>query len=129
MLRLARLLLICLLGLTLPVQGIAASLMALQVRAPQTSLSMETTAAPMADCHTGHTGLPEATDHGQPGSGSASDMAKLKTCGSCCAAAMAILAAVPALLPPLPERFVAAHVPAREGVIPDGLERPPRFLS
>lgn len=129
MLRVARLLLVCLLSLTLPVQGIAAALMAVNDGALQTSLSPEAAASPMAGCHTGHTGQPEATDHGQPGSGSASDLAKLKTCGSCCAAAMAILAAVPALLPPLPERFVAAPVPAREGVIPDGLERPPRFLS
>lgn len=129
MLRLARLLLVCLLAFTLPVQGMAASLMALQERAPQNSKSTEATVSPMADCHGGHAAHPDATGHGLPGGGSAGDLAKLKTCGSCCAAAMAILAAVPALLPPLPERFLIAHAPARESVIPDGLERPPRAVS
>lgn len=126
MLRLARLLLICLLGLTLPVQGIAAALMALHDSAAQTSA---VSASAMESCHATPHAQSDAEAGHQPDTGGTHDLDKFKRCGSCCVAVVAILATAPELFPQARDRFLVARPLATKGFIPDGLERPPRLVS
>ncbi|MBK9393765.1 MAG: hypothetical protein IPN40_07690 [Uliginosibacterium sp.] len=64
MLRAARLFLFCLLSLTLPVQGIAASLMALHEMAAPSS---EALGSPVEACHTMGLAHADAADPAEPG--------------------------------------------------------------
>ena len=126
MLRAARLFLFCLLSLTLPVQGIAASLMALHEMAAPSS---EALGSPVEACHTMGLVHADAADPVEPGTHAGGDLGKYKACGSCCSAVMASVSLRPTLPSQGRELFLALRLVAMKGFIPDGLERPPRSLS
>jgi hypothetical protein len=120
-----RFLCICLLALSVPVQGLAAVQMSLLL--PVAGQDQPVAENLHASCH----GASTAADGGsaQQERGQHHAPLKLKACGSCCGA-MLDASAVPSALPTqagssyllLPAGTPPSH-------IPDGLERPPRRLS
>lgn len=118
-----RLLLICLIMLTLPLQGVSAAVVAM-------SLTEHSGPAQMAGCHgeqllqsADHAALEHAAqDHHAP--------AKLKACGSCCTGAILNAGLAPTLASqPGGNTYLSLLSLEPAGFIPDGLERPPRALS
>lgn len=124
MLRVFRHCLVLLLMLTLPLQGVSATLMAV---IPMHEAGMLTGAE---DCH-GHVAQSMQDDDstGQQGLPGKPAPMKTKACGSCCAGLMAPLSTSfhPALR--LAGRQPMSEVLAPEGIIPALFERPPRQLS
>ncbi len=121
MLRALRHCLLLMLMLTVPVQGVSAALMAAMGQhhesgMTQSAISCHEDGAAMADDSSPH-------PLGKPAP------AKSKVCSTCCAG---VMAASEVVLHPVarPARhFGASERPSPEGIIPDGLERPPRRLS
>ncbi len=120
MLRLLRHCLLLMLMLTIPVQGVSAALMA--AMGPHHESGMTQSAV---SCHEDASAMADSSPHlpGKP------VPAKGKVCSTCCAG---VMAASEVVLHPVarPARhFGASERPSPEGVIPAGLERPPRRLS
>lgn len=124
---LIRALLVLLVSLVVPIQGVAAAgadlCMAL---GHHDGLAAHDHAAPVHDGHDADAG---AADHHGPAGGGNSHDAHCPPCVSCCAAA-AIATSSPALF--VPEKpatsVVAAVLPQYSGVVPDSLDRPPLAL-
>lgn len=128
--RIVRLLTVWLVMLTLPLQGVSASMMAVRMaaddaQAPAVMATM-TQDAPMVDCHGGVDKQAQTrhSDHGH------NLPAKGKLCGNCCVGVLLGALAAPELAGPLGNGTYAIQIYQEPlGHVPDGLERPPRFIS
>jgi hypothetical protein len=131
--RFLRCFVMCLVMLTLPFQGASAAVMAMSMATDEAGMAMpqqhnmpgmqmsgchdemSTMSGGMADHQSGH-------DHGLPG--------KTKVCGNCCSGVM-----LDALQMSTPVQLRAGNVYLSwssldpEGIVPEGLERPPRLIS
>lgn len=130
--RFLRCLVVCLVMLTLPFQGAAAAVMAMSMAGDEAGMAMhqDMPGMQMAGCHDEVPGMSAAMvdshqpahDHGLP--------AKVKVCGNCCSGVM-----LDALQAPLTMLPMAGHAYRDwpgiepEGIVPEGLERPPRLIS
>lgn len=130
--RFLRCLVMCLVMLTLPFQGAAAAVMAMSMAGDEAGMAMQQDmpGMQMSGCHDEMPGMSGAVvdshqpahDHGLP--------AKVKVCGNCCSGAM-----LDALLAPKPAQPLAGNTYLNwpdlepEGIVPEGLERPPRLIS
>ena len=122
MARAFRTLLVWLIMLTLPVQMVSASIMALRMDMPAQQHSQMLVSP---DCH-GEMAAAN-TDPEQPAS---PQPIKAKACNSCCTGALLDSVSLPhGLLPEPSTRYGADYTQPRKGHIPDGLERPPKHIS
>jgi len=130
MYRLFRTLLVALLVLALPLQGVSAAVMALSMERGTASMA-EAAVEPahMASCHD----MDMADMAGSHTSGGHVDHhlpAKLKVCGTCCVGVMFGASAGVQVPAPLgTTAYLSLNLIEPLGFIPDGLERPPRSNS
>ncbi|MEN9490228.1 MAG: hypothetical protein RJA63_677 [Pseudomonadota bacterium] len=131
MARVLRLFLLSMLMLTLPLQGVSAAVMAMQMEnVPAQAEHFSTVAVAYSGCHEMagmqmDAGMPQ--DHAPQGD---HHPAKTKACGSCCTGAMLGAIDLPAIAAPTGrDRYFAQLSLEPKGFIPDGLERPPRRIS
>lgn len=138
MYRLFRTLLVALLVLALPLQGVSAAAMALSMERGTASMAEEAAVEPahMASCHDmdmadmAQAGHNIAASHTSDGHVDHHMPAKLKACGTCCVGVMFGASAgvqVPASLGATV--YLSLNLIEPLGFIPDGLERPPRSNS
>lgn len=117
-----RLLLICLIMLTVPLQGVSAAVMTM-------SVAKHSGPAQMTDCHSG---MAQSVDHSAPEKSTqdSHNSVKLKVCSSCCTGAILNASLSPAFAhQPGDNTYLSLLSRKPAGFIPDGLERPPRALS
>lgn len=121
MFRVFRHVLVLLLMLTLPLQGVSAALMAV------TGSHHETISSAADDCHghdatafTGNSAADTATPHVP---------LKAKVCCSTCYGVMAISEIPPHRTGETRHHYSLRDLHAPEGIVPDSLERPPRRIS
>lgn len=133
--RFIRCFLACLLMLTLPFQGVAAAAMAMSMASDEAGMAMQhegmagMNGVQAPACHDQMPGMSAVQadqqpvqEHGTP--------AKFKVCGNCCVGVMlGALQAPAALLPVAGDVYASWPDLDPEGVIPEGLERPPRQIS
>ncbi|MDQ8021503.1 MAG: hypothetical protein REI94_06660 [Moraxellaceae bacterium] len=115
-----RALLVCLLALSVPVQGVAALL------ASGSPMQMQDlSGTDQASCHAAQSAA--GTDDGHPTHHAAAD--KLKACGGCYGTLLDLVS-LPVMSAPLgSDVLVSRSSDALSGHIPAGLERPPRNIS
>ncbi|WP_157288231.1 hypothetical protein [Uliginosibacterium gangwonense] len=133
MYRLFHILLVGLLVLALPLQGVSAAVMAMSMERGTASMAQETVEPEhMASCH--DMDMAQA-DHGMaashaPGGHIDHMPAKLKVCGTCCIGVMFGTSAGVQVPAPLgATAYLSLNLIEPLGFIPDGLERPPRSNS
>ena len=132
MARTLRLLLVWLIMLTLPLQGVSASVMAMRMGGDPVQpagTAHSTSAMQMADCHEMMMSASDARHDDHLGHSSPAPL-KAKVCGSCCVGVLhgASLAPQVASLP-AGNTYLTQLYHEPTGFIPDGLERPPCALS
>lgn len=127
-----RILLVGLLVLALPLQGVSAAVMAMSMAQDAAPAQTTLESMHMASCHEmmtqsdmgmagDHTDMPQH-DHHAP--------AKLKVCGACCIGILFSADHPEHALPPLDGQAYLSLIPTEpKGFIPEGLERPPRRNS
>lgn len=121
--------LLLLLMLTLPMQGVSAALLSVQMQQAHRADASVQARAQADACHHGYTlsasddGSRQAPHDGHP------LPAKAKTCAGCCGSLAAGFELSSRLAPRPDQNYLAAELPTPEGVIPAGPERPPRRLS
>ena len=125
-----RLLLVWLIMLTLPLQGVSASVMSLRLGSETGHSTTQHSNMVGTDCHDSmpadalESKLPDPASHGSHAP------IKAKVCSSCCTGALSGATEIPQLSGPLGRnQYLSAYFPAPKGHIPDGLERPPRRIS
>lgn len=131
MFRILRCLVVCLLMLTLPFQGAAAAVMAMSMAGDEAGMAMQQDmpGMQMAGCHDEMPGMSGAmVDSHQPAHDQ-DQPAKVKVCGNCCSSAMDALQVPLAVLPMAGNAYLAWPSLEPEGIVPEGLERPPRQIS
>jgi len=140
--RFLRCFVVCLVMLTLPFQGASAAVMAMSMATDEAGMAMpqqhNMPGMQMSGCHDemsamsaissipgmsgGMADHPSGHDHGLP--------AKTKVCGNCCSGVMldALLMSTPAQ-PLVGNVYLSWSSLDPEGIVPEGLERPPRLNS
>lgn len=132
MARALRLLLVWLIMLTLPLQGVSASVMAMRMGGDPVQpagTAHSTSTMQMADCHEMLMSASDTRHDDRPGHTSPAPL-KAKVCGSCCVGVMHGAGVAPQIASlPANNTYLLQSCQEPAGFIPDGLERPPRALS
>lgn len=120
--------LLIVLMLAIPFQGVAASVMSVAMAGHgHTARHAHAVQQKSAACHqaasASQSGMPDGINHSLDLSG------KLKICASCCSIASQAVTSVPAHIPGAGEVYASWLIHEPQGVIPEGLERPPRLIS
>jgi hypothetical protein len=140
MTRCIKLVMICLLALSLPIQGFASALMAGCEVGHRSDAAQAHHATPPAYAmpaaagpdHNGH--MQEVSEHegmdGMAKGGMAKSMVKCSACTACCFTGVAVPSLLPAVMPALDAAYSYGAPPAPDFKVnfPDGLERPPHTL-